>query len=86
MKYIKDERTEDEKMLDIIHKNHDTIRMNKLIDKELNKKKKDSNIKLYGIVVIVLIGIISLLWIYSEEQVDSCVKAGHDKEWCIVNG
>ena len=89
MKYIKDERTEDEKMLDIIHRNHDTIRMNKLIDKELNSKKKDDNIKLYGIVAVVLIfviAIISLLWIYSEKQVGSCVEAGNNKEWCIVNG
>lgn len=86
MKYIKDERTEDEKMLDIIHRNHDTIRMNKLMDKELNSKKKDDNIKLYGIVAVVLISIISLLWVYSEKQVDSCVEAGHDRKWCIVNG
>lgn len=89
MKYIKDERTEDEKMLDIIHRNHDTIRMNRLIDKELNSKKKDDNIKLYGIVAVVLIfiiAIISLLWIYSEKQVDSCVEAGNDREWCIING
>lgn len=89
MKYIKDERTEDEKMLDIIHRNHDTIRMNRLIDNELNSKKKDDNIKLYGIVAVVLIfiiAIISLLWIYSEKQVDSCVEAGNDKVWCIING
>lgn len=89
MKYIKDERTEDEKMLDIIHRNHDTIRMNRLIDKELNRNRKENNIKLYGIIAVVIIfiiSIISLLWIYSEKQVDNCVKAGHDKEWCIVNG
>ena len=71
------------------NKNNPQIRMNKLIDKELNSKKKDDNIKLYGIVAVVLIfviAIISLLWIYSEKQVGSCVEAGNNKEWCIVNG
>ena len=86
MKYIKDTRTEDEKMLDIIHRNHDTIRMNKLIDQELNKKESKSNFKFYLIIGFILITIIGVIWNYSNKQVDTCVEAGHDRNWCIING
>ena len=90
-KYIKDNRTEDEKMLDIIHKNHNDTRMNRLMDQQVSKikaaaKEKKNNRKMAIIMGIVFISVCIFMFIFSQSQVDSCVAAGHDRDWCIVNG
>ena len=86
-KYIKDNRTEDEKMLDIIHRNHDTVRMNRLMDQELKQnKQKKKDVLMYVVLGVALISTFIGMLIYSQKQVDSCVEAGHNENWCIKNG
>ena len=90
-KYIKDNRTEDEKMLDIIHKNYSDMRMNRLMDQQNSKIKvaaieKKNNRRTAIIMGIIFISVCIFMFIFSQSQVDSCVAAGHDRDWCIING
>lgn len=90
-KYIKDNRTEDEKMLDIIHNQAKNVRMNELMDKELKRierqKREKRNDKITFIIAIVLIvGILTADYFITKAGVESCVAGGHSESWCIVNG
>ena len=90
-KYIKDNRTEDEKMLDIIHNQAQTRRMNDLIDKQLKqidreKRQKRNNRIAIILTITVLVGLLATNYYISKKGVESCVAGGHSESWCVVNG
>ena len=90
-KYIKDNRTEDEKMLDIIHNQAQTRRMNELMDKQLRQmdreKRQKRNDRIATILaIVVLVALLVSNYYVSKKGVESCVAGGHSESWCIVNG
>ena len=90
-KYIKDNRTEDEKMLDIIHEQAQTRRMNELMDKQIRQmdreKREKRNDKITALIIIaILVGVLTFNYFFTKANVESCVKAGHSESWCVVNG
>ena len=89
--YIKDDRTEDEKMLDIIHEQAQNRRMNELIDRQLRdmekQKRQKRNDRIATILaIVVLVGLLATNYYISKKGVESCIKAGHSESWCVVNG
>lgn len=90
-KYIKDDRTEDEKMLDGIHQQAQRTLMNEQMDKQIRKmdreKKQKRNDRIATIITIaVLLGLIITNYMVSKAGVESCIKAGHSESWCVVHG
>jgi len=51
--YIKDNRTEDEKMMDIIHENARKNKNDKFIVKRINQRKKGVSMPMVGILIII---------------------------------
>ena len=89
--YIKDDRTEDEKMRDIIHQQAQRRRMNELMERKIReierKKKQKRNDKITMVLTIaVVVGLVVALYSVSKAGVESCIKAGHSESWCVVNG
>lgn len=89
--YIKDDRTEDEKMLDTIHEQAQNIRMNELMDKQIRQmdkeKREKRNNKIATILSIaILVGLLATNYYISKKGVESCVAGGHSESWCVVNG
>ncbi len=89
--YIKDDRTEDEKMLDIINEQAQNRRMNELIDRQLRdmekQKRQKRNDRIATIIaIVVLVGLLATNYYISKKGVESCVAGGHSESWCIVNG
>ncbi len=85
------DRKETEKMFEAIHKNaqesRDKYIMTKNI-KTIKKERKEKKRKLIMSLAISLlfIGVITSFFVYENKQNDSCVSAGHSREWCVVNG
>ena len=86
-KYIKDNRTEDEKMLDIIHQQAQRRRMNELMDRQLEEKKLKRNNRIAIILTIaILVGLLLTNYLITKKGVENCVAGGHSESWCVVNG
>lgn len=89
--YIKDDRTEDEKMLDIIHEQAQNIRMNELMDKQIRQmdreKREKRNDKITALIIIaILVALLTTDYLITKKGVESCVAGGHSESWCVVNG
>ena len=90
-KYIKDDRTEDEKMLDIIHQQAQSRQMNEQIDRQIEdmekQKRQKRNDRIATILaIVVLVGLLATNYYISKKGVESCVAGGHSESWCVVNG
>lgn len=90
-KYIKDDRTEDEKMLDIIHQQAQSRQMNEQIDRQIEDMEKKSKQKkrdriAFILVIAILVALLTTDYLITKKGVESCVKAGHSESWCVVNG
>lgn len=90
-KYIKDDRTEDEKMRDLIHQQAQRRRMNELMEKQLRdmdrEKKQKRNDRIATILaIVVLVALLVSNYYVSKKGVESCVAGGHSESWCVVNG
>lgn len=85
------DKGETEKMLNVIHKNAQKGRDKYIISKNLKtikreKKEKQSKWFFRIATALVVVLIISLFVAYENKQNDNCVEAGHDRNWCIING
>ena len=90
-KYIKDNRTEDEKILDIIHQQAQKRRINDLMDRQLRnmekeRKQKRNNRIAIILTIAVLVGLLLTNYFVSKAGVESCIAGGHSESWCVVNG
>ena len=90
-KYIKDNRTEDEKMLDIIHQQAQRRRMNELMDIQLRNMEKERRQKrkdriAFILVIAIFIALLTTDYLITKKGVESCVAGGHSESWCVVNG
>ena len=90
-KYIKDDRTEDEKMLDIIHQQAQSRRMNEKIDRQIEDMEKKSKQKkkdriAFILVIAIFIALLTTDYFITKKGVESCVAGGHSESWCVVNG
>ena len=90
-RYIKDDRTEDEKMMDAIHHQARMRRMNDNMDrqtKEMDQKKKEKKNERIAIALLIAAIVILVLfnYVYSLNGVKQCVAAGHSENWCVYHG
>lgn len=89
--YIKDDRTEDEKMLDIIHQQAQSRQMNEQIDRQIEDMEKKSKQKkkdriAFILVIAIFVALLTADYYISKKGVESCVAGGHSESWCVVNG
>ena len=77
---------ESKKMLEIIHANRKRVYEAKKVQ-DLKEKKADRQFKVIlcvtGIMLMIVLG--ALFTQYSNSQIESCVKGGHNENWCIKN-